>query len=303
MPPGALDEQKSLAVSIAITMVLGASGVVMGIYARSSAIVFDGMYSLVDVAITLTALWVARLIASEGSRRFQYGFWHLEPLMELFGGAALVLSCIYAAITALSDLKTGGGAEADFGAGLVWVLCTSTVGFVMAVVMRRAAKRTGSGLLALDARGWLVSGALSAGIAAGFVVALVLSTGRWSDWVRYADGGVLLMVSIAMLPVPIRGMVTAAKEVAQVASPDLDQRVSTITAAFIASQGLDGYSTYVAKAGRVIFVEVEILVQGDAPSGVVALLDALRDQLFDDLSGSASQVWLTVGVTSERKWL
>lgn len=303
MPPGALDEQKSLAVSIAITMVLGASGVVMGIYARSSAIVFDGMYSLVDVAITLTALWVARLIASEGSRRFQYGFWHLEPLMELFGGAALVLSCIYAAITALSDLKTGGGAEADFGAGLVWVLCTGTVGFVMAVVMRRAAKRTGSGLLALDARGWLVSGALSAGIAAGFVVALVLSTGRWSDWVRYADGGVLLMVSIAMLPVPIRGMVTAAKEVAQVASPDLDQRVSTITAAFIASQGLDGYSTYVAKAGRVIFVEVEILVQGDAPSGVVALLDALRDQLFDDLSGSASRVWLTVGVTSERKWL
>lgn len=297
------DEQNSLRISIAITLLLGASAVLVGVYARSSAIVFDGMYSLVDVVITVTALGVVRLIATEGSRRFQYGFWHLEPLMEVFGGAALVLSCIYAAITAVSDLRTGGGGEAKYGAGLLWVVGTGLVAFAMTVVMGRAAKRTGSGLLALDARGWLVSGGLSFGIAAGFAAALLLGTGPWKQWVRYADGVVLLAVSVAMLPVPIRGIVQAAKEVAQVASAGLDARVSSVVAAFVAEHGFSGFSTYVAKAGRVTFVEVEILVPEDGDAGVIKRLDALRARLSSELTKDGSRVWLTVGITSDKQWL
>lgn len=296
-------EQTWLRVSIAVTLVLGASGVLIGVYARSRAIVFDGMYSLVDVVVTVAALGLVRLIATEGSRRFQYGFWHLEPLMEVFGGAALVLACLYAAVNAYTDLRLGRASDANVGTALLWVVWTALVGLTMTILMSRAAKRTGSGLLALDARGWLVSSALSGGIAGGFALALLLKTGPWSGWVRNADSLVLLAVSVALIPLPLRGIVRAGKEVAQIASTDLEERVSSLMAAAVADQGFQAYSSYVAKAGRVTFVEIEILTGATAPSDLVGRLDALRQRVAAELSKDGCKVWLTVGVTAEEKWL
>ena len=39
------------------------------------------MYSFVDVVPTMVSLIVVKLIARGSSHRFQYGYWHLEPLV------------------------------------------------------------------------------------------------------------------------------------------------------------------------------------------------------------------------------
>jgi len=47
-----LPEQRLLKLSIALTLAVGAVGVVCGLWIHSQAIVFDGMYSLVDMVLT-----------------------------------------------------------------------------------------------------------------------------------------------------------------------------------------------------------------------------------------------------------
>lgn len=65
-------EQRVLKLSIAATVLVAAIGFFGGMLARSQAILFDGIYSLVDVALTLVALAVLRLMAREQSPRFEY---------------------------------------------------------------------------------------------------------------------------------------------------------------------------------------------------------------------------------------
>jgi predicted Co/Zn/Cd cation transporter (cation efflux family) len=65
-------------------------------------------YSLVDVVLTTGSLAVSRLITHDGSRRFQFGYWHLEPLVVELNATVLTTTCTYAAITAAHDLSDGG---------------------------------------------------------------------------------------------------------------------------------------------------------------------------------------------------
>src|SRR4051795_13272934 len=77
-------EQATLKFSISLTVLLGVLGVASGLSTGSQAIIFDGMYSFVDVIPTIVSLVVVKLIAQGSSHRFQYGYWHLEPLVAVF---------------------------------------------------------------------------------------------------------------------------------------------------------------------------------------------------------------------------
>ena len=75
-------EQRLLQASIVVTTLVGLGALGAGWFLNASAIMFDGIYSLIDVLITMGSLAVSRLVSNQASRRFQYGFWHLEPLVE-----------------------------------------------------------------------------------------------------------------------------------------------------------------------------------------------------------------------------
>jgi len=83
-------EQSVLRLSIAVTLVLAGLGILFGLLSGSYAIVFDGVYALIDAVMTMLALLVANLIAAStregGSKsrliaQFTMGFWHLEPMV------------------------------------------------------------------------------------------------------------------------------------------------------------------------------------------------------------------------------
>jgi predicted Co/Zn/Cd cation transporter (cation efflux family) len=111
---GTNPEQAVLRHSLVMTVLLAAIGVGFGIVSGSLAIVFDGIGSSIDAAMTFLSLAVARLLARGDSRRFQFGYWHLEPMALALNGGLLMLFCLYGLVTAVGDLLAGGR-ELDFG--------------------------------------------------------------------------------------------------------------------------------------------------------------------------------------------
>lgn len=53
-------------------------------------------------------LITAKLIAKKSNERFQFGYWHLEPMVLLIEGSFLLLIAIYAFLTACSALSMAG---------------------------------------------------------------------------------------------------------------------------------------------------------------------------------------------------
>lgn len=90
-----LHERRALKISIAVTFLLAVVGILFGLLSGSLAIVFDGMFNMVDTVISILAFFVARLLTSKGNRRFQYGYWHIEPMVLVLNGSILILLCTY----------------------------------------------------------------------------------------------------------------------------------------------------------------------------------------------------------------
>ncbi len=298
---GTRQEQRVLQRSIAATVLVAAIGFFGGLLARSQAILFDGVYSLVDVALTLVALAVLRLMASEQSPRFQYGFWHLEPMVEALGGAILSLACIYALANAVIGFSDGGH-EPRLGPGLAWAALLAAVDLVMALWIGRHARRLQSGLLALDARAWLLTGLMSLAVVLSFLIALALSGGAHAHWIPYIDPLVLAGISLAALPVPLRAAWKAAREVLQVAPDDLDRQVREVMRAFVAEHGFEGFTSHVAKIGRMQFIEIHVLTRSDARLGSIGDVDRLRDGIAERLDARSGRFWLTIDFTSDPAW-
>jgi predicted Co/Zn/Cd cation transporter (cation efflux family) len=211
-----LAEQNLLRLSIAVTLGLGFIGVAAGLIIGSRSILFDGFYSIVDVAMTGLALIVSKLLMREGSRRFQFGYWHLEPMVAAFNGSILTLSCIYAFLDAVG-LLIQGGHRVDFGPAATYAILVSAAYFVMARRMHRASVALDSDLLRIDARGYLVGGALSVALLVSFLGAMALDRAGHGHLSPFADPAILLVVTLCLAPIPAISVFRALREIFLVA--------------------------------------------------------------------------------------
>jgi predicted Co/Zn/Cd cation transporter (cation efflux family) len=60
-------EARLLRLSVAATLVIAGLGVLLGLWARSPAVIFDGLFALIDAAITWLTLQVAVALAIQGT--------------------------------------------------------------------------------------------------------------------------------------------------------------------------------------------------------------------------------------------
>jgi cation diffusion facilitator family transporter len=294
-------EQGTLKFSIALTVCLGFLGVASGLVTGSQAIIFDGMYSFVDVVPTVVSLLVVKLIARGTTHRFQYGFWHLEPLVAVLRDAVLAMACVYAGIDAVNSLSTGGH-DVEYGRAASWAGVLSVIGLAMTWLLSRRASELKSPMLKIDARSWLVSAFLSLALLIGFALAGVLASTRFERWIPYLDAIALLSMALIMLPMPLIGLWRSMSDVLQVAPSELDQRVHDVMDGVVKERQFLEYSSYIAKAGRGRFVEIHILV---APGTAIdiASADAIRSEVSQRLNAGAPTVWLTIDFTADRRWL
>jgi predicted Co/Zn/Cd cation transporter (cation efflux family) len=220
-------EQGTLKFSIALTVLLGVLGVASGLVTSSQAIIFDGMYSFVDVVPTVVSLLVVKLIARGTSPRFQYGYWHLEPLVAVLRDAILAVACVYAAVDAVNALGSGGR-DVEYGLAALWAGILCVIGLAMTLFLSRRAKALQSPMLEIDARSWVVSTFLSFALLIGFGIATVLNGTSLQSWIPYLDGAALLGMALIMLPMPLIGLWRSMTDVLQVAPNELDAQVHIV---------------------------------------------------------------------------
>jgi cation diffusion facilitator family transporter len=294
-------EQATLKFSIALTVCLGLVGVASGLATGSQAIIFDGMYSFVDVVPTIVSLIVVKLIAHGTSHKFQYGYWHLEPLVAVLRDSILIVACIYAAVDAINGLASGGS-DVEYGIAALWAGALSLIGIAMTLYLARQARRLQSPMLKIDSRSWLVSACLSLALLIGFAFALGLHGTRFERWIPYLDTTALLIIALAMLPVPLIGLWRSLADVLQVAPHDLVSEVHSVMDSIVRERTFVDYSSYVAKVGRARFVEIHVLVAPDSRIDTAAA-DAIRRDIAQRLNAVFPNFWLTVDFTADRAWL
>ncbi len=295
-------EQRVLKLSIAATFLLAVIGIVFGLLSGSLAIVFDGMENMVDTGMTLLALLVTRLLKSEGNRRFQYGYWHVEPLVLVFNGGTLVLLCLYALINAIGSLLSGGR-ELNFDSAIFFAFLMSVLSIWMYFYIRHMNVKLKSEFLKLDLQSWLLSASVSTSLLFAFGIAHLMNNTVYTNLTPYVDPFILAVLSASLIVIPMKSVRDAMRDIFLIAPFGLDEQVRGFLDKLIEREGFKTYSSYVAKIGRAQFIEIHIVVPLNYPINGVEALDALRREIGKALGENGPEMWLTVAFTTEEHWI
>jgi predicted Co/Zn/Cd cation transporter (cation efflux family) len=307
-------EQYLLTTSIGATLIIGALGLAFGFLTGSFAIMFDGVYATIDASMAALGLGVARLILKDALRtdddapeeagrgvRYQFGFWHLEPMVLALNATMLTLAVGYALVSAIM-LILEGGTEIAFDLAIPYAVVVACACFAMALRQRFRNRTLGSGFVALDAKGWLMSGAITTALLVGFALGYALEGTRHAWMMPYVDPVVLALVCLVVLPLPFSDLRAAMAGILRVAPEDLDAHVRTVTAAAMVRHGfLDDY-TYVARVGRATLIEITFVTPPGWAVSSIGQLDEIRQEVGEALGGKGPDRWLTIAFTEDPAW-
>ncbi len=295
-------EQRALKLSIAMTLVVAGLGVTLGLLAGSQSILFDGVFSTIDAAMSGLALLVSRLAVREASRRFQHGYWHFEPMVAALNGAILMLLCFYAFLNAIQGLMEGGR-ELAFGMAIAYAVLVAAVCFGMYAFERRIDREADSEFVRIDTQSWLMAALITSALLVAFVIALLLEGTAWSHWTPYVDSLLLAILTVCFMPVPIGIVRRAMKEVFLIAPSHIDREIHAAMQRVMQRDGLLQYHSHVAKTGRGHFIEIHIVTRADfAAQRGMCVLDEIRAEIAAQLSIPAERRWFTVAFTADPRW-
>lgn len=296
-------EQRILRQSIAVTVAVSLFGVVFGLLSGSLSIVFDGVFSAIDAAMSGLALFVARLVTKTGDdRRFQFGYWHIEPMVLAFNGGTLMLLCFYAFLNAVGSVLAGGR-QLAFDWAIAYAVTVSVVCFGMYFYERRLNRRINSDFVRLDAKSWLMSAAISSALLVAFAAAIAMEGTQLEAFTPYADPVVLAALTLALVFVPIRSVRKALSEILLITPPKLDRHVREVMEKIVAKHDFRSFTSYVAKVGRAQFIEIHVAVPLDWPLASIAAADSIRREIGDAIGGEGPQRWITIDFTADPRWL
>src|SRR5947199_8528676 len=155
LPAGA--EQRMLRLSIGVTVVVSLFGVLFGLLSGSMSILFDGVFAAIDAAMSGLALFLSRLVSGDKvNRRFQFGYWHIEPMVLAFNGGTLMLLCFYAFLNAV-DSFLGGSRQLDVHWAILYAVIVCIVCCGIFASEFNANRRIRPDFIRLDAQSCLMS--------------------------------------------------------------------------------------------------------------------------------------------------
>ena len=303
-------EQSVLRLSIAVTLALAGLGILFGLLSGSYAIVFDGVYALIDAVMTILALLVSNLIAAStrdgGSKsrliaQFTMGFWHLEPMVLGLNGVLLIGAAIYALINAIGSLLTGGR-ELAFDQAIIYAVLITLAAIGMAIFDIKANRTIKSNFVALDAKAWMMSAALTAALLVAFIFGYMIQ-GTSLKWMSpYIDPAALAIVCLIVIPIPIGTVRQALADALLVTPPDLMQHVEAIARQIVQRYQFLSYRAYVARVGRGRQIELYFIVPAGLPPKRLEEWDKIRDEIGDAICNDTPDRWLSIVFTTDLEW-
>jgi len=295
-------ERRGLLLSVAGAVFMAVLGIGFFVLSHSQAVLLDGVFSLIGGAVGMITLRVATLIRRPDDDRFHFGYAAYEPMINLAKGLLIGAVTLFALIVAV-DAILQGGRPVRGGMAVFYAIVAAAGCVVIWLLQRRAARSTGSPLLEVDSKNWLVDGLISSAVAVAFLV-VVLLEGSSVEWLLpYADPAVVVALSLASAPIPI--MIIRAnwkqllgrapqEEVQHEASKRVDE----------ALEGVQGVTPHlrILETGRSYYLQVYLLVEPDADLGGIEGMDRIRERLHRSVLREGAEVGLDVIFTRDPVW-
>ncbi|MFM2582604.1 cation diffusion facilitator family transporter [Vibrio campbellii] len=205
------NENSILTFSALLASGFAVGGMVLGLLVGSIVIVFDGVYSLVSLLLTLLSLAASYYISKPSKSIFPFGKAVLEPIVIAIKAAVILIVVAFSLFSAVTALMTGGR-EVDASIATIFGV-VNVIGCGYAWwFMAKKSRRFSSGLIEAEKKQWQMDTLLSVAVTAGFIAAWLVSLTPYAHYAVYADPMMMVLMGFYFLKVPFDMLVGALRE-------------------------------------------------------------------------------------------
>ena len=291
-----LNEKRILTFSALLASGFAGGGLVLGLLVGSLVIVFDGVYSLVSLLLTLLSLAVSRYIERPSQSQFPFGKAILEPVVIAIKGSVILLVVSYSLYSAVQAMFSGGR-EVDASIATIFgVVNVIGCGYGWWYIANKS-KRFSSGLIQAEATQWQMDTLLSVAVTLGFIAAWLVSLSPYAGYAVYADPMMMILMSFYFIKVPFDMLREAVRELLMMKPSEeiittVDKEVSALDKQVNQHLEVAG----VTKVGRELRVNLDVHAEGKQVQ--VADLEKTRRVLKDKLSKLSLDLNLTMNIAN-----
>ena len=252
------NENRVLTISALLASGFAGGGLVVGMLVGSLVIVFDGVYSLVSLLLTLLSLVASRYIRKPSDSQFPLGRAVFEPAVIAIKASVILLVVSYSLYSAVVALFTGGREVDASIATLFGAINVIGCGFAWWFIAQKS-KRYSSGLIEAETKQWQMDTLLSVVVTVGFLAAFLVTMSPYAEYAVYVDPMMMLLMSFYFIKVPYDMLKSAMRELLMMsASKEICNTVDqgVIAAGEESDQEIE--LTSVTKVGHELWVNVDI---------------------------------------------
>lgn len=277
-------------------------GIVWGTVINSSMIMFDGIYALLSLFLSMLSIGITSYIEKSDFEKFPFGKGMLEPIMVAFRSIVLVITCSLTLTSGVKDFLAGGNpvdADLAFGYSLISSIGCASIFFMMYTLR----KNIPSDIVESENNQWLMDTLLSIGVLCGFIVSVLLEKNSLSHLTRYVDPIMVVISSLIFIQVPIKSLISSFKEmVNSKADEEINDKIYTIVKDIEEEYNFEDSVTRVSKIGRELRIEIDFVFNDDSNLNELEEMDIVREEVYKSMKNLNFKKWLNINFTGDRKW-
>jgi predicted Co/Zn/Cd cation transporter (cation efflux family) len=270
-------EQVALKISLGAGILFVLVELLVAILSKSQAVLMDSVYDTSELVMILFSLKLVPLLYKPVSEKQPYGYSQVESLFIAIKGFVLV-SVTVALIVNNVQIMFHGGRDVQFLPIAYFELFATVLGGAVMLILRRMNRLANSPILRTEIMEWTIDAVASFGMALAFFLPALIHHPWLERMLPYLDQVIAIFLSFFVLPLPIRAVVTAMRDIFLMAPEEETMRIiKEKCEPILTYYGLEEATYDVVRTGRKVWISIYILPMDEFIS--VTLYSKVQDLL------------------------
>ena len=256
-------EKSAMSVSMYGNLLFVILELAMAVYTSSQAVLLDAVYDGIEFFMLLPSVLLIPLLYKPSNEKHPFGYMQIETLFLVVKGITMTAATL-GLITNNLNLLFHGGHMPAFGTVAYFELFACVLGIAVTFYLKRKNRNLNSPLITAEMDGWRMDSVISLGMAAVFFLPSFVPFPWFRPLVPYLDQIITIVLSMIMLPVPIKTVVSGIRDLILI-PPEAEtvQEIRTIVEGALGNHHFSKIQHEIVKTGRKLWISTYITLEGD----------------------------------------
>ena len=259
-------EKSAMTVSMYGNLLFVIIELVMAVYTSSQAVLLDAVNDGIEFFMLLPSVLMIPLLYKPSSEKRPFGYMQVETIFLVVKGITMTAVTLGLIVNNL-DLLLHGGRRISFDTVAYFELFACVLSLGVVVYLKRKNRSLNSPLIETEMQGWKIDCVVSLGMAAAFFLPRMLPDGPWQVLTPYLDQIITIVLSMFMLPAPIRMVISGLRDLLLL-PPDQEtvQNIHQIVEQSLQGTNYSQIQHEIVKTGRKLWISTYITLEKDEVS-------------------------------------